>query len=298
MKILLLNNPWSGRGAGAVVAADLADRLRSSGHTVNAWAAGPELDPKAFRNALRETDLLVVAGGDGTLHHALPAIIETGVKFYHFPLGTENLFTREFRMTRAPDTLLKAITKDETRRCDAATCNGRPFSLMIGVGFDACVVERLAAGRRGGTSRGAYVRVAALELLRPRVPRVSVWSENRLIVDNRPGMLLVANSRQYAAGLNPAHAADMSDGQLDIVFYPHKAAPGLLWWLAATSAGMHTKLPGVVFAQASHVRVETFEPAPVQIDGEAAGLSGLFADSPGFGFEARVLPGALNVLLP
>lgn len=290
MKIVLLNNPNSGRGTGATVAEGLAAELRRAGHDVKPLAAGPALRSETLTNALRAAELLVVAGGDGTLHHSLPAIVETGIAFYHFPLGTENLFTREFGMDRQPATLLRAIDRSEVRACDAGECDGALFSLMVSVGFDACVVERVAAARRGGVTRGAYVRAAVQELMRPRVPRVTVVADGRCVVDRSPGMLVIANSRQYAARLNPAADASMSDGRLDVVFFPHRSAAGLARWLVASAGGFAASVPGAITTQAQKVEVHLDRDTPRQIDGEGAGVVGHMS--------VRVRPGVLRVLVP
>jgi diacylglycerol kinase family enzyme len=279
MHIVLLNNPSSGRGTGAAIASDLSARLTSAAHTVTRLAASKDLAPAALRDALGRADLLVVAGGDGTLHHSLPAIIDSGVAFYHYPLGTENLFTREFGMDRRFETLIGAIERGTVRICDAADCGGRPFALMVSVGFDACVVERVAAERRGGVTRGAYVRAAVQELMRPRVPRMTVVVDGRAAVVDGEGMLVVANCRQYAARLNPAVNASMDDGKLDVVFFPHR-----------TAGGFHPSLPGLITAQGERIEVTMHEEGPWQVDGEAAGMIR--------GMDVRVKKGALRVLVP
>jgi diacylglycerol kinase (ATP) len=298
MRVLLLNNPKSGRGTGAAAAAELGERLRGHGHLVEPLAAGRDLAPDTFRRSLAHSDLLVIAGGDGTLHHALPAIIETGIRFYHYPLGTENLFTREFGMDQRDDTLLRAIERGRVQACDAGICNGRHFSLMVGIGFDAGVVERLAGARAGGTSRAEYLRHAVQELLNPRVPHLTVTVDGRTIVDHARGMLVVANSRQYAARLDPARHADISDGLLDMVFYPHTHAAELAGWLLATAAGSHLDADGILTGRGTHIRITIREPGPHQIDGEAAGVSPALDADGEFGFDCRVLPGVLNVLVP
>ncbi len=298
MRVLLLNNPKSGRGTGAATAAELGERLREHGHVVEPLAADRELAPDVFRRALTHAELLVIAGGDGTLHHALPAIIETAIRFYHYPLGTENLFTREFGMDQRAETLLRAIERGRAQKCDAGICNGRHFSLMVGVGFDAGVVERLAGARTGATSRAEYVRHAVQELLNPRVPHLTVTIDSRTVVDHARGMLVVANSRQYAARLDPARHADISDGLLDVVFYPHTHAAELAGWLLATAAGSHLDSEGLITGRGQHIRVTMQEPGPHQIDGEAAGVSPALDADGAFGFDCRVLPGVLNVLVP
>lgn len=297
MKIVLLNNPNSGRGRGAAVADDLERALTDAGHGVLRLSAGSGLLDGTLIPILRSHELLVVAGGDGTLHHALPAILESGIAVYHYPLGTENLFTREFGMTRDAHQLLRAIASGRVRVCDAGTCNGRPFSLMASVGFDACVVERVAAARRAGVTRGDYVRCAVRELVSPRVARVTVRIDGTRVIDHAPGLLVVANSRQYAARLDPVVDADMSDGLLDVAFFPHRTSIGLARWMVAIATGLHAHMPGVVRGRGRAIDVDVDGPRPLQIDGEAVGAA---PRRPGgeFGLDIRVLPGVLRVLVP
>lgn len=297
MKIVLLNNPNSGRGRGAAIADGLAGSLVDAGHEVTRVHASRETANGEFLSELRSHRLLVVAGGDGTLHHALPEAIASGIAVYHFPMGTENLFTREFGMTREVRQLVRAIDAWRVRVCDAGECDGKPFALMTSVGFDACVVERVAAARRAGVKRIDYVRCAMRELASPRVPRVSVRVDGRAVVDDAPGLLIVANCQQYAARLNPAVGADMSDGLLDMVFLPHRTSIGVVGWLGAIAAGMHVHMTGVVCARGRTIGVDVDGAAPMQVDGEAAGAVPRRAGG-GYGLEFRVLPGVLNVLIP
>jgi diacylglycerol kinase family enzyme len=300
MKIILLNNPNSGRGTGAAVADRLAQQLVDAGHEVIRLAAGKELSPDRLFDSLQAGELLVAAGGDGTLHHALPQVIRSGIAVYHFPLGTENLFTREFGMTNEPRTLVRAIEAWRIRTCDAGECNGRAFALMTSIGFDACVVERVAAARRGGVTRADYVRAAMSELMQARVARITVRVDGRTVVNDAHGLLVVANSRQYAARLDPAVHADMSDGRLDVVFFPYRTSIGLARWLIAIAAGVHVHMPGVIIAHGEKIDVDVDRDWPLQIDGEAAGgvPAHTTGTAGGFGIEIRVLPGVLKVLLP
>jgi diacylglycerol kinase (ATP) len=275
----------------------VAVRLGEAGHEVVRLAAGRELAASTLLGALRKAELLVAAGGDGTVHHALPGIIESGIAVYHYPLGTENLFTREFGMTGDPEQLVRAIERWKIRVCDAGECDGRVFSLMASIGFDACVVERVAAGRRGGVTRGDYVRCAVGELMNARVARMTVRVDGKAVVEDAHGLLVVANSRQYAARLDPAVHADMSDGKLDVVFFPYRTSVGLARWLLAIAMGAHMHVRGVIAAAGERIEVDADQGWPLQVDGEAAGMLPGRAGG-GFGVDVRVLAGVLRVLVP
>ena len=111
MRVVVLRNSFAGRGRGRAKADRLLTALREAGHDpvvldvrrADGTSFNDELD-----EALRGAAALIIAGGDGTLHHSAPAAMRAGVPVYHFPLGTENLFARQFRMNALPRGVLVA----------------------------------------------------------------------------------------------------------------------------------------------------------------------------------------------
>jgi diacylglycerol kinase (ATP) len=287
VRILTLTNPSAGAGSGAAVVARAMERLRADGHALSTLAVSrgdAESFGRRFGEALSACDALVIAGGDGTVHHALPSIIDAGVPMYHLPLGTENLFARHFRMTRDAGTLGRAIganaigLSDVARVCVENDDAARPewtrrFAIMMSIGPDASVVKRLAAVRNGPITHLSYVRPILAELARPWLPRVSAWVDGRQIIEHRRGMLVVANSPQYAVRIDPARHAVVDDGKLDVVFLPAESGLAAGWWLARARLGMHLRgsqsSDSAVAARGGEVRVIVDDPKPAcQMDGE------------------------------
>lgn len=268
MKIVLLFNPRSGGSARRVEVEKIAGMLRADSHEVDLTHAGdgPLLD------LLRGAGLLVVAGGDGTLHHALHAASRAGVPVYHLPLGTENLFARQFGMTRAGVHLQRAIAAGRTVEVDLGEADGRPFAIMCSVGPDAAVVHRLHATRTGPINRATYLGPILRELAAPP-PKLRVWVDGELSVDGRRGMVVVANGRNYGFGFNPAAMASMDDGLLDTVFFPAESALGALWWLWRAKLRRHVRDPRLVYRTGREVVIANAgeSPAYAQCDGEATG---------------------------
>jgi diacylglycerol kinase family enzyme len=246
---------------------------------------------------LGSADALVLVGGDGTLHHALPALMGSTVPVYQAPRGTENLFAREYGMTDQVETLRRALVRGEVVDADVGivkTGDGteRAFAIMCSVGPDAAVVHRVAASRRGAITKWSYVAPTLSQLLRPQFGELSVAVDGREVVDGRKGLLVVANSRQYAARLDPCLRANPGDGLLDVVFFPWGMTMATALWALASRLRLHTRLPGVVYATGERVTVVNHgrASAPVQMDGEAAGnVTGEWA--------VRVLPRAMRVLV-
>jgi len=239
------------------------------------------------------SDALVVMGGDGTLHHALPSILGARVPFTFAPFGAENLFAREFGHRPTMDALRRALAS-APRSIDAAEVTGRPFLLMAGVGPDAGIVARVAAARRGPISHLTYVPAMIAEARRPSLPALTVRAEGRTLVEGRRGFAVVANSRHYAVGLDPARPARIDDGRLDVVFMPCETRAALARWAVLCRLGRQLDDPNAVHAAAEEVTLEAGPGGdpPVQIDGEP-GPGGL-----AFPLTVRVLPRALRVLTP
>ncbi|MFI4897129.1 MAG: diacylglycerol/lipid kinase family protein, partial [Phycisphaerales bacterium JB059] len=206
MRVTLLVNPRSGRGRAARIAETIDQALRARGHATDRITVGEAPDPDAER--LAGSGAMVIVGGDGTVHHAAPRAVEARVPIYHAASGNENLFAREFSMSPSPERVLSALERGTTRFVDQGVCNGVGFLIMGSVGPDASVINRLSDSRRRPSGHGAYLRPVLAETLSPRIPQVRVWVDGRELGPARRGMVVVANSRQYALRVDPCHEAD------------------------------------------------------------------------------------------
>lgn len=293
LRVLILANSSSGAGKAAALVASARDDLVGRGHRVSVLTVPNGATPHAeragfgaeFRRRLADADLLVVAGGDGTIHHVLDAVVERGIPLYHFPFGTENLFARDFAMRNDPGALLRAIDAGRTALVDVGVIDPAPlttppgaepwdsrlFAIMCSVGPDAAVVHRLAAIRRGPISHFSYLRPVMDEMHEPWLPVVSIEVNGREIVHQRKGMVVVANSRQYAARVDPAFHARNDDGLLDVVFFPADTGIEVVGWLLRSRFRMNgIDGSGAIHAAARTIRVTSQDASPrFQVDGEA-----------------------------
>lgn len=288
MRIALIANATSGKGRAKPLVAELAALLAERGHALTtSWVPGPVSTEPA--------DLLLIAGGDGTLHHSLPLALTLNCPLYHIPLGTENLLAREFRMSRRPAAILDAIDRFQTTRIDVGECNAAPFLLMCSVGCDASIIHRVQACRKGPISHLTYIRPCLAEIMRPTLRPLTIIADGATILDHAPGVAVVANCRQYGFRVDPGLRASLTDGLLDVVFFPARSSLRVLGWVALAKARLHIRRRALLYKTARDVRIR-LEPADrrFQMDGEARGLP----DSGPEELLIRVLPAALSILLP
>lgn len=265
MRVLILHNPTSGTGSRRALVDESEQLLRADGHEVSRLAP---MDPAA-PGEIAHAELVVLAGGDGTVHHALPALSRSRAAVYHLPLGTENLFARHFAMDRHAVTLRRAVADLTITEIDLGEANSTLFSLMASVGPDAGVIHDLASTRNGPISHFTYLAPIRRQLsIRP----APLWIEadGVTIVEDRPGWAVVANLPDYGGRANPAPRADATDGLLDVVFMPAASTWRALRWFLAGRWGTAERHPDRVAVRASRVRIATSQgaTAPVQVDGE------------------------------
>jgi diacylglycerol kinase family enzyme len=295
MRIAVVANPSAGRGEGARMQPRFVEALRAAGH--DAWPV--TLTPGEARplaDAARQGDVLVLIGGDGTIHHALPHLADAKAALWHCPAGTENLFARELGADRSAAALVDALARRDVWRIDLGTANGRRFLLMGSIGFDAEVVHDLAARRGGRISHLSYAGPIARQVRRWRPPRLSASVDGATIAEGEPGMIVVANCRQYAMRIDPAPRASMIDGRLDVVFFPVRGRLDLLRWVAAARRGAHVRDPRLRYRCGRAVVIACASPQLHQLDGDPPAPDAIGERSDRL--ELTVERGALPVLAP
>lgn len=300
MRVMVLFNPISGRGRGAAAAQELAAALTTAGHVAVCTPTRMEPAESWLDPVLRDVELAVIVGGDGAVRMAGAAAARTNTPIYHYPCGTENLFAREFRMDRVPATLLRAIVRCRVQRIDIATANGRVFLLMLSIGIDAEVVHDLASTRGRSISHWTYLRPMVRQFLqwKPRSMRIDV--DGQRVVDGLPGFVIVANSRQYGWRFNPAGRASMSDGLLDVVFFPARGRLELLHWALTCRMQRHLDHPRLMYRTGREVIIASDRAMKYQLDGDPpeAVEGECAADEDGWSLNATIRPGVLPVLVP
>ncbi|MDY7107378.1 MAG: hypothetical protein SYC29_01960, partial [Planctomycetota bacterium] len=192
----------------------------------------------------------------------------TGTPLYHYPLGTENLFAREFGYSRSRQQLLLALERREIRHLDLGIANNRKFLIMASMGFDAEVTYDLARRRGSSISHLTYLPPILRRFLAWEAPTISVRLDGETIVDRAAGCVVVGNSRQYAMRFDPALRASMTDGRLDVVFFPARSRLELLGWALACRRRKQLERPGLVYRLGRQVELVSDAPVRYQLDGD------------------------------
>ncbi|MGH7047322.1 MAG: diacylglycerol/lipid kinase family protein [Stellaceae bacterium] len=273
--VLVIVNPASGRARRAAgrlrrVAADLERR----GCTVvirQTRAAGDA--ERLAREAEPVFDLIVAAGGDGTVSEVANGLDGTSRPMAILPLGTGNVLARAAGLPRAPRRLASLIAEGAPQTIWPGRVGGRLFVAMTGIGFDAEVVAALSQPLKRRIGRLAFAWAILRCLRRYRDCECVVEIDG---VGCRVASVVILNGRCYAGGFVLAPAARLDDRLLHVVLFCRAGRVAVLRSLAAMLLGVLHRLPEVSVLAARSVRVAgsprvSDRPPLVEIDGDLDG---------------------------
>jgi undecaprenyl-diphosphatase len=252
----------------------------------------------AARDAVADgADLVVAAGGDGTVRSCAEGLADTDIPLGIVPLGTANLLARTLGIPAQTRAAL-AVALDtrgaaagtgggRDRRIDLATADGAPFTAMAGMGLDAAVVAATRLKHHLGWL--AYAMSGAVHLAVPPI-RFSIRMDDGPLVEREARCVVVGNSGLLPGGFNLLPKSRIDDGLLDIgVLAPH----GLFGWArVATRVLTHSRHHDRQLErfQAHTVEITAHAIVPREVDGEVV--------SPGRTLTVAVRPRALTVRVP
>jgi len=246
----------------------------------------------AAQGVAQGAEVIVAAGGDGTINEVLNGLGPAGVTLGVLPLGTVNVFAREFGIPLRLEAAWSALATGKVRALDLPFAEignqRRYFAQLAGVGFDAHVVRAASWELKKRIGPLSYVWAGLQALHRPH-PCIEVTGDNGQRA--RGVAVFIGNGRYYGGSFRLFPQARFDDGQLDVCVFDSTGYFSLLRYGFGILSGRHPRLRGVSYLQAASFTCTPTEPgqAAVELDGEDAGST-----------PARfgLLPGALRVVLP
>ena len=269
MKFLAVVNPLAAGGKGLAAISRLRVALDRTGHSCQ-WKITDSLsDIQSSILAASESGVggVLIVGGDGTISHALPALLKTDLPVGIIPCGRGNDFARNVGL---PLEMVEAATfpdRPVTRMVDIATVNDRPFASVACLGFDARVNELANKPHRIFKGRSVFI-YSVLRALRDFEP-----FEVDMTIDNDTWrgsimMAAIANGSCYGGGMRIAPQADMEDGLLNICIIRKTRKWTLLKELPSVFRGTHTDHPDVLMLTGKRIRITSVTKQAVFADGE------------------------------
>src|SRR5262249_33958812 len=167
-RVFVVLNPSSGRAVPDELERVLNQYLKSSVEEFEThWSApGDDLAAVARAACDRGFDLVVVAGGDGTVSFVANGLVGTDARLGIIPLGTANVLAHEMGIPIASDAACRLLAEaNTTATIDGMRVGDKHYFTQIGVGIDAMMIRETPAESKRRFGNVAYLWNAAKHLL-------------------------------------------------------------------------------------------------------------------------------------
>lgn len=289
-----------------------------AGWAKSVWLETTEDDPgvgQAREAAKRGVDVVLAAGGDGTVRAAAEGLHDSGIPLSLLPAGTGNLLARNMDLTLAdiPESVHTAFTGHDRRidvgfveieRADGSQ-EEKAFVVMAGIGLDA----KMAAN----TDPELKKRVGWLAYIQPIIAAIRDKERVRVryTIDDGPELsmtvhtVMVGNCGTLPGNVLLLPEAAIDDGVFDIVALRPKGFFGWvqiwtrIFWengvlhrssVGRKLAGMTREVRALRYIKAATIRARLDHPEGFELDGDDYGEA--------IALRARIEPNGLLVRIP
>lgn len=288
-RAFLIINPISGTSRKEGLEEKVAERLGREGIDVTAdrTAASGDATRMAREAVDKGFDMVLAAGGDGTINETANALCDTDKAFGIIPCGSGNGLARHLNIPVDIRAALDIIAEGRTEICDHGTVNSRNFFCTFGMGFDAAVSHKFAESRHRG--KLTYLSNTLCEYISYR-PEEYVIRANGDVLTERAFCVAVCNASQYGNNAYIAPHASITDGLLDvtIVHYGNLLSTALVG--LDLMSGLIERNMLIHTFRTEELTIERKEPGAVHIDGEPLEM--------GTTLNVRCRPHSLKVFTP
>jgi diacylglycerol kinase (ATP) len=302
-KILIVFNPWAGRGKAGRQLPALEAALKSANlpYEISYTHVRGGATELVWQGIERGFDTIVAAGGDGTINEVVNGIKDSEVKFKRratlgiLPLGTGSDFVKSLDGFGSND-LVESVQRLVRRRTSTVdlgrvtVSNGpsRIFVNAVGMGIDAQVAaESLKIKSVSGLA--VYLLAIFRTLRNFKAATMTVQYDGQKV--QKPLMFAsVSNGRCQGAGFWLAPTALLNDGRLDLCFVDKVGLVKSIRYLPLLMKGRHVNLPEVTMGLAKKINISCEAPMPVATDGEVVSTDARE-------IVVEVLPAALDVIV-
>lgn len=272
-KLLMIVNPRAGKSKSRGPLFDAAAVLSQSGYLLsihNTTAPGDAAETAAREGG--NYDLVVAAGGDGTLNEVVSGLAQLlkPPLLGYLPQGSTNDFAASLHISGDPAEAAAAIARNVPRQLDVGLWNGRSFVYVASFGAFTRTSYTASQAAKNALGHFAYILEGMKDLstLRPYQVRLTADGES---LDGEYLFGAVCNSTSIGGlmKLDPERVV-LDDGLFEMLLVPSPKTASDLQSLVHALLNQEYDSQGLVFRHVSSIHLETPEDLPWSLDGEYA----------------------------
>ncbi|KTW06567.1 diacylglycerol kinase [Staphylococcus warneri] len=270
----IIYNPTSGKELFKRMLPDVLIKLEKAGYETSAYATEREGDAtlEAVRALKQQYDILIVAGGDGTLNEVVNGIAEqpNRPKLGVIPMGTVNDFGRALHLPNDIMGALDVIIEGHSTKVDIGKMNSRYFINLAAGGQLTQVSYETPSKLKSIVGSFAYY-IKGFEML-PQMKAVDLRIEYDDKVFQGEALLFLLGLTNSMAGFEKlVPDAKLDDGYYTLIIVEKANLAELGHIMTLASRGEHTKHPKVIYEKAKSINISSYTEMQLNVDGEYGG---------------------------
>jgi diacylglycerol kinase (ATP) len=267
----LIYNPSSGREEIKRKLSDILQRLERGGLETSTHATTGEGDATlaAAQAVERGFDLIIAAGGDGTLYEVINGMAEQERRppLGILPLGTTNDFARALGIPKNWEFAVDLILLQKTRMIDVGKVNQRYFINIAGGGSMTELTYEVPSRLKTMIGQLAYYMKGLEKLPRLRPIYISVRSEG-IELHEEVMLFLICNSNSVGGFEKLAPNANLNDGYLDVFILKKCNLAEFIRIVSLALRGDHLHDPHMIYFKTKQVEITSSDYVQLNLDGE------------------------------
>lgn len=266
-------------------------RQRAAGHRIEVRVTWEKGDARRFVSEAGDIDLVIAAGGDGTLNEVVHGLMDLSEAVRPVlgivPLGTANDFATGCGIPRDPAKALALCMRAEGVPIDVGKAHDRWFINAASSGFGAEVTATTSPELKRLLGPAAYAVMGAILAINLHQFQGTLILPGREIIGGGP-VAIVGNGRQTGGGIQVTPRACIDDGLLDVLVV-RQISPTALLAAARELQQLPPNGEYISYWQTPWLEVHTEEVVPVNLDGEPLRFSTV---------RYEVAPKAIRLIVP
>lgn len=267
--VRLILNPTSGTNSTVEALPAIVSALEGANLRVVLSFTSADTPPTALaEQAVQDGfDLVVVAGGDGTVSAVAKGLLHSNVPLGILPVGTYNNIARSLGIPNTAEEALKVVLAGQERQIDVGSANGAIFLEVAGVGLDAQLFPVAEQIKEGAWFQ---LQAALRTLVRFRPRRLRIELEDGRQIMPRPLLATVSNLPYFGANYAIAPEARPDSGQLVLSIFENFTKFQLLSYFASLANGNPVDEPRITTYHGTRFKISTVRRPDqnVHVDGQ------------------------------
>ncbi|MFD1777102.1 MULTISPECIES: diacylglycerol kinase [Fredinandcohnia] len=271
----IIYNPTSGRELFKRHLPEVLEKLEKAGYETSCHATTGAGDAtNAARIAVeRKYDLVVAAGGDGTINEVVNGMAEQEYRptLGIIPVGTTNDFARAIGVPRNIDGACDVIVEGNSVPIDIGRINDKYFVNIAGGGRLTELTYEVPSKLKTMLGQLAYYLKGMEMLPSIRPTEVSIEYDGKLF-EGEIMLFLVSLTNSVGGFEKLAPDSSMNDGLFDLLILKKANLADFIKVATLAIRGEHINDPHVLYTKANRVKVNPTEKMQINLDGEYGGL--------------------------